>query len=152
MPRAYNVAFNVHHHHTFTQDYPIVLIKTATELQNSLNSVHRSTRIIITNLCVLGHGSSTHTKKPGNLALHSDNMKTLVGKTEFVHPRCIYFTHPPGHSLRTVLMTCSGGVVMGLCGQMLYDRFELWRKRKAIELHYPELVQKRVRVKWDMVR
>ena len=49
-------------------------------------------------------------------------------------------------------MTCSGGVVIGLCGQILYDRFELWRKHKAIELHYPELVQERVRVKWDMVR
>ena len=48
-------------------------------------------------------------------------------------------------------MTCSGGMLVGLCGQYAYDRFDLWRKRKAIELHYPELIQSQEETKWTWV-
>lgn len=33
-------------------------------------------------------------------------------------------------------------------GQLAYNRFQVWRKHKAIEIHYPELSE---RGKWDFV-
>ena len=58
---------------------------------------------------------------------------------------------PVGHGLKSVLLTSSGGMAFGICAQFLYHYFELWRKRKAIELHYPELVRNDDRVEWNLV-
>ena len=52
-------------------------------------------------------------------------------------------THSTGHGLKSILLTGCGGLVCGLCGQFLYNRLEIWRKRKAIEIHYPELVDRK---------
>ena len=35
------------------------------------------------------------------------------------------------------------GVGLGVLSQLLYYQFERWRKRKAIEIHYPELMEER---------
>ena len=42
-------------------------------------------------------------------------------------------------------------VVLALLGQLAYNQFESWRRRKAIELHYPELSEHIAQTKWDLV-
>lgn len=37
-------------------------------------------------------------------------------------------------------------------GQYSFDKFEVWRKRKAIEMNYPELLQHKKQNKWSLVR
>ena len=54
--------------------------------------------------------------------------------------------------MKSILLTSSSGVAFGIFAQFLYDRFELWRKRKAIELHYPELVRNEDRTEWNLVK
>ena len=43
-------------------------------------------------------------------------------------------------------------MLLAAIGQSLYYRFEHWRKQKAIELHYPELVAKKDVTEWNLVR
>ena len=50
---------------------------------------------------------------------------------------------PVGYGLRSILLTSLGGMGVGLCGQMGYERFLKWRKKKAMEIHHPELFQQR---------
>ena len=56
-----------------------------------------------------------------------------------------------GHGLKSILLTGCGGLVCGFCGQLLYNRLEIWRKRKAIEIHYPELIERK-ESQWTFVR
>ncbi|XP_019857741.1 PREDICTED: uncharacterized protein LOC109586015 [Amphimedon queenslandica] len=42
-------------------------------------------------------------------------------------------------SIASVLLHGFGGILAGVGSQLTYDQFELWRKRKAIEINYPEL-------------
>ena len=55
-----------------------------------------------------------------------------------------------GHGLKSIFLTGCGGLVCGLCGQFLYNRLEIWRKRKAIEIHYPELIERK-ESQWNLV-
>ena len=58
---------------------------------------------------------------------------------------------PSGHALRPVVLTGVSGVFVGVAGQYLYDRFELWRRSKAIEIHYPELAKPSTKANWSLV-
>ncbi len=51
------------------------------------------------------------------------------------------FHIPLGLGLRSVALTTVGGVMVGACAQFLYDQFEVWRRRKAIQIHYPQLTR-----------
>jgi hypothetical protein len=46
-------------------------------------------------------------------------------------------------------VNCVGGMCIAL-GQYVYDNFEVWRKHKAIEVHYPDLFPDHVH-KWSWV-
>lgn len=55
------------------------------------------------------------------------------------------------HSVGSVVLTCAAGMLLAAFGQSSYYRFVQWRKRKAIELHYPELVEKKPTTEWTLV-
>lgn len=53
--------------------------------------------------------------------------------------------------MKSVMLTSCGGMVFGVCAQVLYFQFEIWRRRKALEIHYPELVWSPDRAQWSFV-
>lgn len=55
------------------------------------------------------------------------------------------------HSAVSVALTCAAGMLFAAIGQGSYYRFEHWRKQKAIELHYPELVAKTNTTQWTLI-